>query len=92
MNATSVEEANRLFMLKYEKPANTSEENIARRAALGQKFYDQYAGQTPESEEAPDYHEETKQEVKNYYMIPSEDLQQILNAAKFIEEKLTAYQ
>ena len=92
LDVASVEEANRLFMLKYEKPANTSEENIAARAALGQRYFDMYADQAQENEEVPDYHEEPKQEVKNYYMIPAEDLQQILNAAKFIEEKLSAYQ
>lgn len=87
LDAASVEEANRLFMLKYEKPANISEENVARRAALGQQFFDMYAehekGQPVEKEEP---------EVKNYYMIPAEDVKKILDAANYIINMLKTYQ
>ena len=42
-NATSVLEASNAVLLKFEKPANQSEENQARRASFGQKYYDKYA-------------------------------------------------
>lgn len=42
--AQSVEEATTAFMLRFEKPADTSIENQARRAKLGQKYYDRYEG------------------------------------------------
>lgn len=42
--AQSVEEASTAFMLDFEKPADTSEANQRRRAALGQTIYDTYAG------------------------------------------------
>ena len=42
--AQSVEEASTAFMLRFEKPADTSEANQQRRAALGQIIYDTYAG------------------------------------------------
>lgn len=41
--AATVRDASDAVMLKYEKPANTSEENQARRAELGQKFFNQFA-------------------------------------------------
>lgn len=41
--AKSVREASDAFMLGYEKPKNQSEENQARRAELGQKYFDQFA-------------------------------------------------
>ena len=43
VNATSIREASDLFMLRYEKPANTSETMKKRRADYAQKFYDQFA-------------------------------------------------
>ena len=39
----SVREASDCVLLKFERPANQSAENCARRAALGQGFYDQFA-------------------------------------------------
>ena len=42
--ASSVYEATRIFMLEYEKPANQSEENIARRAKLAQDIYNEITG------------------------------------------------
>lgn len=41
--AVSVREASDAFMLGYEKPKNQSEENQARRAELGQRYFDQFA-------------------------------------------------
>lgn len=41
--AKSVREASDAFMLGFEKPKNQSEENQARRAELGQKYFDQFA-------------------------------------------------
>lgn len=41
--ARSVREASDVVLLKYEKPANQSAENCAARAAIGQKYYDQFA-------------------------------------------------
>lgn len=41
--ARSVREASDVVLLKYEKPANQSAENCAARAAVGQKYYDQFA-------------------------------------------------
>lgn len=43
-SATSVREASDIVMLKYEIPADQSEENQERRAAFGQKYFDMYAG------------------------------------------------
>lgn len=86
LDAASVEEANRLFMLKYEKPANISEENIASRAALGHQFFNMYA--EPEKDQPAD----EEPEVKNYYMIPAEDVKKILDAANYIVNMLKAYQ
>ena len=42
--AQTVDEASTAFMLRFEKPADVSPENQARRARLGQKYYDRYAG------------------------------------------------
>ena len=41
-NATSVSDASNSVLLKFERPANQSEENQARRASFGQKYYDKY--------------------------------------------------
>lgn len=45
LNATSVKEASDIVMLRYEKPANTSDAAKEKRAAYGQMYYDQFAGQ-----------------------------------------------
>lgn len=42
-NSKSVREASDIFLLKYERPKNQSEENQKARAARGQKIYDQFA-------------------------------------------------
>lgn len=42
-NAQSVREASDVVLLKFERPANQSEENCKYRASLGLKFYDEYA-------------------------------------------------
>lgn len=47
LNAASVREASDVFMLKYEKPKNVSEENQAKRAELGQAFFDKFAERLP---------------------------------------------
>ncbi len=41
-NATNIREASDIVMLKYEKPANTSESFKQRRAAYGEKYYDMF--------------------------------------------------
>lgn len=43
LNATNIREASDIVMLKYEKPANTSDTAKKKRADYGQKFFDQYA-------------------------------------------------
>lgn len=43
LHATNIREAAEVVMLKYEKPANTSETMKQRRANYGQKYYDQFA-------------------------------------------------
>lgn len=43
-SAKSVREASDIVMLKYEKPANTSETAKLKRANQGQKYYDKYSG------------------------------------------------
>lgn len=40
--ATNIKEASDIVMLKYEKPANTSEEAKKKRAKYGQKYYDMF--------------------------------------------------
>lgn len=44
LSAKSVRGASDAVMLKYEIPANLSEENQERRASFGQKYFDKYAG------------------------------------------------
>ena len=39
-----VQEASDCVLLQFERPANQSADNCARRAALGQEFYDKFAG------------------------------------------------
>ena len=41
-------------MLKYERPANTSEEAKQKRATYAQKFYDQFMNPTPQPEPTPE--------------------------------------
>lgn len=49
--ATSIRAASDVVMLKYEKPAGTSEAAKQKRAAYGQSFYDKFAsGTTPSSD------------------------------------------
>ena len=43
INATNIREASDVVMLKYEKPAGTSETAKQKRADYGQKFYNKYA-------------------------------------------------
>ena len=43
INAKDVKTASDIVMLKYEKPANTSESAKAKRANYGQKYYDMFA-------------------------------------------------
>lgn len=45
LEARTVREASDAVMLKYEIPADTSETNRERRAALGQAFYDRFAAE-----------------------------------------------
>ena len=42
VNAQSVREASDAVMLRFEKPKNQSEENRAKRATFGQKYFDQF--------------------------------------------------
>ena len=42
VNAQSVREASDAVMLRFEKPKNQSEENQEKRAAFGQKYFDQF--------------------------------------------------
>lgn len=42
-SATSIRTASDVVMLKYEKPAGTSDSAKAKRAAYGQKYFDQFA-------------------------------------------------
>lgn len=42
LNCTTIEEATRLFMLEYEKPADQSEENIKRRCEISKQLYLDY--------------------------------------------------
>lgn len=44
----TVEEAARIFMVKFERPADKSEENQLKRVALAQEFYDKYFGSKPD--------------------------------------------
>ena len=46
--ATDIRSASDSFMLRYEKPANTSEAMKQRRARYGQQFYDQFATKSSE--------------------------------------------
>lgn len=43
MNAKSVKEASDVFMLKYEKPGNTSEAAKEKRAKFGEQYYERFA-------------------------------------------------
>lgn len=55
-SATSVLEASRSVHVGYERPANQTEENILKRASLGQEYYNKYASKSaqPEPEDAPE--------------------------------------
>ena len=54
LEAKSVREASDAVMLKYERPADTSEKNRERRAALGQKYFDRYAAEAGAGEAGAD--------------------------------------
>lgn len=45
--ATSVSQASDAVLLWYERPADQSVENLERRRAMGQRFYDKYHGEEP---------------------------------------------
>ena len=51
--ANDIRSASDVFMLKYEKPAGTSEAAKQKRAAYGQKFYDQFAKTQSEPKTGP---------------------------------------
>ena len=51
--ATSVAQASDAVLLWYERPADQSVENLERRRARGQKFYDKYHGSEPEPKPTP---------------------------------------
>lgn len=51
----TVEEAARIFMLEYEKPANQSEENIARRCEIARDLYMDYLQTKYKEEEKDDF-------------------------------------
>lgn len=54
-NAVTVREASDAVLLDFERPKNQTEENQAKRAALGQKFFDKYASlEAPEQPEPQD--------------------------------------
>lgn len=51
-SATNIKEASDVIMLKYEKPANTSDKMKQRRADYGQRFYDMFISpKAPEKQE-----------------------------------------
>lgn len=52
INATNIRESSDIIMLKYEKPANTSETMKQKRANYGQKFYNMFA--SPDSQDNPE--------------------------------------
>ena len=52
LNAQSVREASDAVMLKYERPADQSEDNRASRADLGQMYYEKYAAGSAENSTA----------------------------------------
>lgn len=51
--ATSVAQASDAVLLWYERPADQSVENLERRRARGQKFYDKYHGAEPQPTPTP---------------------------------------
>lgn len=51
--ATDIREASDVVMLRYEKPATTTEAAKQKRANYGKKFYDQFAAAQPEPTPAP---------------------------------------
>ena len=53
VNAKDIRTASDVVMLKYEKPAGTSETAKAKRAAYAQKFYAEFAKPEPEPEPQP---------------------------------------
>ena len=51
VNAASVRQASDAVLLKFERPADQSEQVQAYRAGLGQKWFDQFAGTEPQKKE-----------------------------------------
>lgn len=89
VSATSVKEASDAFLLQFEKPKNQSEENLARRAELGQAFFDRFAPK-PDIPETPTSPDDTL--VNEYVMVPVQDLAQMRDLAKAILKLLDGYQ
>lgn len=48
-NATSVRQASDAVLTKFERPADQSENAKAKRAGYGQKYFDEFAGTTPQA-------------------------------------------
>ena len=66
-NAKSIDEATELFMLRYEKPANQTRENIQKRIDISKSLYDEYIALTKEAyfgsnDEEEVVHEESKED------------------------------
>lgn len=68
--AKSVREASDHILLDFERPANQSEENCARRAAMGQVYYDKYAT-VPKPEPKPEDPEPTP--ISTVYTVQAGD-------------------
>lgn len=54
VNAKDIRTASDVVMLKYEKPAGTSEKSKAKRSSYAQKFYAEFAKPDPEPEPQPE--------------------------------------
>lgn len=54
VNAKDIRTASDVVMLKYEKPASTSEKSKAKRSSYAQKFYAEFAKPDPEPEPQPE--------------------------------------
>ena len=54
VNAKDIRTASDIVMLKYEKPAGTSEKSKAKRSSYAQKFYAEFAKPDPEPEPQPE--------------------------------------
>ena len=92
-NAKTVLEASSAFMLDFEKPANTTEENQKKRAELGHVIYNRFMAKdaTLYSDDGVYATEQIEQPVLNAYMIPADDVQKLRDAAQFILDALRIY-